>query len=178
MYPYNRNTQIYNTKIQAKEDSSAKNGKNGKANKNGNQDADLSLDRRLMELLTLAREETEQMAERYQAMMENPDLTEATELFKPMYLDEQKHKKQLREAMFTITKDTPEEVAATPVEKPADSKQMLEDTLLLEMDDISFYRDLLLNMPDNDLRDIFFEIVTDKQNHCNGLNYIMIKYFS
>jgi len=45
------------------------------------------------------------------------------------------------------------------------------------MDDISFYRALLFAMTEADLRNAFFEILTDKQNHTVALSHLYAKYF-
>ncbi len=45
------------------------------------------------------------------------------------------------------------------------------------MDDISFYRALLFAMTEADLRNAFFEILTDKQNHAVALSHLYAKYF-
>lgn len=177
MYPYNRNTHIYTAKVQAKEEGGA----------------ELSSDRRLLELLQLALEATDAMFCRYQALMEEPALEGSADILKTMLLDEQKHSKLLKDIIYSIygkiqtlenTESTEDAKAAEGTETPADTQPgaegggMLEETMLAEMDDISFLRDLLLSMPENDLRDPFYEMVTDKQNHCNGLCFLYVKYFS
>lgn len=169
MYPYNRNTWLYQTKVQAKEE------------------APLSADRRLMELLQLALEATDNMFSRYQALMAEPALAESADILKTMLLDEQKHARLLKDVIFSIQGGTgaeetekpagePEEPAAA--DAPASGGALLEDALLTEMDDIGFFRDLLLSLPEAGLRDPFYEIVTDKQNHCSGLCFLYTKYFS
>ncbi len=170
MYPYNRNSQIYATKIQAKESVRSQNG----------QSALLSSDRRLQELLTLAQQAISQLAQKYEALMEEPALAEAKEIIKTMYLDEQKHLRRLREVIFTVFSDTEEmqPVETVDAEIPSTGRELLEELLLTEMDDQNFFRDLFFSMPEEELRDAFFEILTDKQNHCSGLNYLYAKYFS
>ena len=65
-----------------------------------------------------------------------------------------------------------EEAAEVP-----DTCALLEELLLAEMDDISFYRALLFAMTEADLRNAFFEILTDKQNHTVALSHLYAKYF-
>ena len=65
-----------------------------------------------------------------------------------------------------------EEAAEVP-----DTCALLEELLLAEMDDISFYRALLFAMTEADLRNAFFEILTDKQNHAVALSHLYAKYF-
>lgn len=168
MYPYNRKTQLYGIRSRAKETAAEP-----------QQKANLSSDRRLKELLALARQEAWQMAKKYEALLNDTGMAEAETILKAMYLDGMKHLRLLREVGFTLFSDTgetmPEKMAET--EFAADSRALMEELLLEEMDDISFYRDLLFAMPEEDLWNAFFEIITDKQNHTAALNHLYAKYF-
>lgn len=164
MYPYNRNTQLYSLQTCAKESVASP-----------NPNSPLSADRRLQELLTLAQAEAKQMAEKYAALINAAGMAEAEAILRTMYLDGMKHLRMLREVGFTLFNDTNEPQTET-VTPPADTNTLLEEMLLAEMDDISFYRDLLFAMEEEDLRNIFFEILTDKQNHTAALNYLYAKY--
>ena len=63
--------------------------------------------------------------------------------------------------------------------EPKDIEDLLEELLFTEMDDITFYRNLLSAMTGNDdLWDLIFEIITDKQNHTAALNHLYAKYFA
>lgn len=165
MYPYNRNTQLYSTR--SKETTAEP-----------DQTALLTSDRRLEELLTLARQEAWQTAKKYEALLNNIGLAEAESILKAMYLDGMKHLRLLREVGFTIfgnTGETMEEPIETEI--TADASALLEELLLAEMDDINFYRDLLFAMPEEELWNAFFQIITDKQNHTAALNHLYAKYF-
>lgn len=164
MYPYNRNTQLYGTRTRAKEMQSEQNNL-------------LSTDRRLEELLVLARQEAHQTARKFAALLHNTDLAEAEAILKTMYLDGMKHLRLLREVGFTIFGNTEESEPAMETEITADAPALMEELLLGEMDDINFYRSLLFAMPEEDLWNAFFEIITDKQNHTAALNHLYAKYF-
>lgn len=168
MYPYNRKTQLYGIRSRAKETAAEP-----------QQKADLSSDRRLKELLALARQEAWQMAKKYEALLNNTDMEEAKAILKAMYLDGMKHLRLLREVGFTLFSDTGETMSKEMAETEftTDSRALMEELLLEEMDDISFYRNLLFAMPEEDLWNAFFEIVTDKQNHTAALNHLYAKYF-
>ena len=83
----------------------------------------------------------------------------------------------LREVGFTIFGNTSEIEPAVEPEITADAPALMEELLLAEMDDINFYRNLLFAMPEEDLWNAFFEIITDKQNHTAALNHLYAKYF-
>lgn len=158
MYPYNRKTQLYNTPIQAKERT-------------------LSDDRRLQELLILARQDAVRMEEKYAALAAQPPLAEAESVLHAMQIDCKKHQRILREILFTLFSDTAEEIAEeTAALKIESTDALLEEILFAELDDIAFYRTLLAAMEAEDLWSLLFEILTDKQNHAAALNHLYAKY--
>ena len=176
MYPYNRKTQLYNTPIRAKEQTQ------DNRNNQNHQTTDLSTDHRLHELLQLARQEAAQLEQKYTDLLQEELLKGAEDILKTMETDGKKHQRILREILFTIFSDTLEDIledtedAAT---EKKDAEDLLEELLLTEMDDITFYRDLLSAMTGNDdLWDLIFEIITDKQNHTAALNHLYAKYFT
>lgn len=172
MYPYNRKTQLYNTTIRAKERTRTS---------QNSQTADLSTDRRLQELLQLTRQEAAQLEQKYAALLQEEVLKNAEDILKTMETDSKKHQRILREILFTIFSDTFEEIIEeiTDVDiETRDAEELLEELLFTEMDDITFFRNLLSAMADDDdLWNLIFEIITDKQNHTAALNHLYAKYF-
>lgn len=171
MYPYNRNTQLYAAPIQAKERTS------------NPPKPQLAADRRLRELLLLAREEAALLERKYTALLEAETLAGAKDILHTMEIDQKKHQRILRELLFEIFNESFEEerevVQAVPL--PARlPEEMVEDLLLTEMDDIPFFRSLLAAMEEEDrnLWNLLFEILTDKQNHTAALNHLYAKYFA
>lgn len=168
MYPYNRNTQLYH---RAKTELSAQVCAQPEKN------SALSTDRRLQELLNLSMQETAELAGIYEALQKEAVFANAGNILKTMELDEKKHLRRLREALFEIfgtAADAPAVIASAPCMK---GTELMEWLLLREMDDCTFYRNLLLSLPEAELRDAFFEILTDKQNHTAALNHLYAKYF-
>lgn len=167
MYPYNRKTQLYYTPIRAKERT------------NTAQSPDLSTDRRLQELLLLAKQEAAQLAQKYTALLQEEALTEAHDIIKTMETDGKKHQRILQEVLFIIFSDTAEEMTEEIPETETETTggaALLEELLLTELDDIPFYRSLLSAMEEDDLWGLLFEILTDKQNHTAALNHLYAKY--
>lgn len=168
MYPYNRNTQLYGTHARAKETPTP-----------ADQTALLASDKRLEELLHLARQEAHETARKFETLLGSTELAEAEAILKAMYLDGLKHLRLLQDVGFTIFGTTGEITEMTPAETTTtDTRALLEELLLAEMDDINFYRDLLFAMPEKDLWNALFEIITDKQNHTAALNHLYAKYFT
>lgn len=161
MYPYNRNTQLYH--CLAKEAPTQER-------------TLLAKDKRLEELLSLANEEAMQTAQKTETLLHSAELAEAENLLKTMYLDGKKHLRLLQELCFSIFGTAPQSKEA-PAASTADTCTLLEELLCEEMDDISFYRDLLFAMPTGELQHPFWEIITDKQNHATALSHLYAKYF-
>ena len=170
MYPYNLKTRT--ASIIANERTSRTN----------TTSTDLSADRRLQELLQLARQDAAALEQKYTALLQEELLKGAEEILKTMETDGKKHQRILREILFTIFSDTFEDILEdiSDVEaEPKDAEALLEELLFTEMDDITFYRNLLSAMTGNDdLWDLIFEIITDKQNHTAALNHLYAKYFT
>ena len=165
MYPYNLKTK--NTPIIAKERTKES----------------LSADRRLLELLQMAKQEAALLEQKYAALLEEELLKEAETVLQTMVTDEKKHQRILREILFLLFSDTFEDLLEDMEPDETERKtaeELLEELLFTEMDDITFFRSLLSavagNDTDDDLWHLIFEIITDKQNHTAALNHLYAKY--
>ena len=141
----------------------------------------LSTDRRLQELLQLARQDAAKLEEKYTALLQEAALSAAQDIIRTMEIDSKKHQRILREVLFTIFSDTFEDIFEDITEgdiPPQEAEALLEELLFTELDDITFYRNLLSAMEDDDLWELIFEIITDKQNHTAALNHLYAKYFT
>ena len=175
MYPYNRNTSIY------KEPSNAP---TLKARENAKEITILGSDKRLLELLCIAMDETNDNEAFYKSLMGHDDIAEDSEIVRNIYLDEMKHKKQLQDVHHLLTgkRYTPKDKEGKyPPRRPQPSysknlPSALRSALMDALEDADFLRDLLLAMTVGELWDIMFEIFTDKQDHCTRLNYLCAKY--
>ena len=165
MYPYNLKTK--NTPIIAKERTKES----------------LSADRRLQELLQMAKQEAALLEQKYTALLQEELLKEAETVLQTMVTDEKKHQRILREILFLLFSDTFEDLLEDM--EPAETErktaeELLEELLFTEMDDITFFRSLLSAVAGNDMDDdlwhLIFEIITDKQNHTAALNHLYAKY--
>ena len=165
MYPYNLKTK--NTSIIAKERTKES----------------LSADRRLLELLQMARQEAALLEQKYTALLQEELLKEAETVLQTMVTDEKKHQRILREILFLLFSDTFEDILEDMEPDETERKtaaELLEELLFTEMDDITFFRSLLSAVAGNDMDDdlwhLIFEIITDKQNHTTALNHLYAKY--
>lgn len=166
MYPYNLKTK--NTPILAKERS-----------RKTNPTTDLSADRRLLELLQMAKKDATALEKKYNALLQEEALKEAEDIIRTMETDGKKHQRILLEILFTIFSDSFEDILEEIEESEIEQKtveELLEELLFIELDDIPFYRSLLEAMDEEDLWNLLFEILTDKQNHAAALNHLYAKY--
>ena len=93
MYPYNRNTQLYHSR--AKETQAEK-------------PSLLAQDKRLEELLSLARTEATETTRKFETLLDRAELSEAGQILRTMYLDGKKHLRLLQEVGFLIFGTTPQ----------------------------------------------------------------------
>jgi len=92
MYPYNRNTQLYHSR--AKETQAEK-------------PSLLAQDKRLEELLSLARTEATETTRKFETLLDRAELSEAGQILRTMYLDGKKHLRLLQEVGFRHRKTKP-----------------------------------------------------------------------
>ena len=136
-------------------------------------------DQRLMTLLNVGRGLLANTANYYSAIYNDDSPVKNDPLVRTLYMDELKDLKRLQEAEFLITQNTPttalEDLIVTRPQTTG--LDLLEETLMLEMDNCKFFCDLLLSLPASELRDILYELIVDAQNHASLLNFLMSKYY-
>lgn len=170
MYPYRSNTNIYqkNSSLNTRE-----------TNMPITKD-DLKQDKRLLQLLEIAQEETLESLSAFDALVKNPTLQQDVETLRNAYLDEIKHLQQLQEILYNISGKSSQvqpEIKQSNTETNTQTiSSEIEKALFREMEQTDFFRELLLAIPQTDLRDILFEIITDKQDHCIRLCFLFSKY--
>ena len=106
MYPYNRNTQLYHSR--AKETQAEK-------------PSLLAQDKRLEELLSLARTEATETTRKFETLLDRAELSEAGQILRTMYLDGKKHLRLLQEVGFLIFGTTPQENEACETEEATET---------------------------------------------------------
>lgn len=171
MYPYNTNTRL----------SAKKQPATTRLQSRAQQDTPLATDRRLHELLLIALEQTEKTEQQYAALLAEEALADAADTLRTMQIDEKKHQRILREILFAIygtadAEDTPESPDTGETDVPESLADFLETLLFAEMDEVGFYRELLFAMEEQELRDFFYEIISNKQNHATALQHLYAKY--
>ncbi len=175
MYPYNYHHNATGKQKNAAQKENLSTRENGDASL-----AELAKDEKFLEILDLALTETGEMEQRYNRLSNAYPLLSAAPALKTMMLDEQKGKKRIQEIFFSVmgeNMESPEIKNPTQNNEEINAEKYLEQTLLKELDLSNFYRNLFLAISVPELRDLIFELFTDKQNHIGGLNYVYSKYF-
>lgn len=165
MYPYNCNSQSNAAALNTRENTNAM--------------YRLSKDKHLLGLLSTAIWDTEELAPLFEELSQNAGLGKDASTLRSAYLDSLKHSKQLKDIYYQITGQRPSKEKnnrAKPTKLPGQLSEALEMLFLDELENTDFYRDLFLLMPPGQLRDTLFELITDKQDHCNRLCYLYSKY--
>ena len=128
MYPYCSNTSIKNTTINTRETNNV---------------IDLKQDQRLLQLLEIAQQETQQSLSAFDALMQNKALQQDVEMLRNAYLDEVKHLKLLQEIWYNITGKSQSQPQPKSTKTNSEAvRTEIEKTLLQEMEQTDFFREL------------------------------------
>ena len=91
--------------------------------------------------------------------------------------DEAKHKKLLEYIYTLLTGENADETAvAEEIELSESTADNLSNAILDKAEAVKFYCELMLSAATDEVRDLFFEIMTDKGSHAALLNYLFTKY--
>ncbi len=101
---------------------------------------------------------------------------EDKEIANSMALDEIKHQKLLSHIYKLLGGSEPPKFEADEVVLKGSAPENISDAILDEAEAAKFYRELMLSSENGDIRDIFFEIMTDEANHAALGNYLFTKY--
>ena len=128
-------------------------------------------DQKLLELLQEALRDEAQTAADYTALAQTAP-EEAATLILPMAADEMRHAAYLRELYEKLTNQTAPEIAPVETSQPYTEK-ILCGHLLAEWEDARDYRALYLSFLNRDIRDVFFELMTDEMLHGQTLLHLL-----
>ncbi len=153
MYPYHQKTNLYSSTLTAKESALT----------------DYSKDKRLISLLRLAQAESTSLEAFYRNLLSLAEPNDAQNI-RSLWLDEKKHLALLENLLYHITGKRSEKTEKTTVqqnesEMPTTLTDGLSYAFQKELADADFFRELYLNLPPDESRDVLFEIMSDKQNH-------------
>ena len=90
--------------------------------------------------------------------------------------DEAKHRKFLEYIYTLLTGENADDAIAEEIELSESTADNLSSAILDKAGAVKFYRELMLSAATDEVRDLFFEIMTDKGNHAALLNYLFTKY--
>ena len=101
---------------------------------------------------------------------------EDKEVAESIISDEAKHRKLLEYIYTLLTGENAAEPEAEAVELSESSADNLNSAISDKVNAVKFYRELMLSAAADEVRDLFFEIMTDNGSHAALLNYLFTKY--
>lgn len=182
MYPYNTGNKIDNLWSNSTKDKENNTGDNS-------DDCLLKTDKRLLKIINLAKKETKELQIIYSQLMDSELLLEDRALIQTMYLDEIKHLKELNDIIYNLKNNSCDNNENLDTDNDNDldlnneTKKLIEKLILLEMDNVNFYKNLAQSIPVTDddfvqnIINILNSISSTKQTHATGLSYLYSKYF-
>lgn len=87
------------------------------------------------------------------------------------YMDEGKHYKMFQQIYYTLTGKVID-IPIPPVESYNNLKDAVETSINGELEAVELYRKILSLLPNQKLRDMQFEIITDEQEHATRFVYV------
>lgn len=91
-------------------------------------------------------------------------------------LDETKHAKLLTHIYNLLNNTEPQKPENKECTISENLIKNIEDAILDEAEAVKLYRELMLNSENGEIRDVFFEIMTDEANHATLMNFLYNKY--
>ncbi len=91
-------------------------------------------------------------------------------------LDETKHAKLLTHIYKLLNNSEPEKTTPEECTISENLAENIEDAVLDEAEAIKLYRELMLNSENSEIRDLFFEIMTDEATHLSLMTFLYNKY--
>lgn len=108
---------------------------------------------------------------KYKNMMEMTNNEKIKNQINFAYMDEAKHYKMYQQMYYMLTGKMLD-IPAPPVETYTNLKDAVETSINGELEAVELYRKILSLLPNQKLRDMEFEILTDEQEHATRFVYV------
>lgn len=135
----------------------------------------ISSDERLLELMIMAMQDEVNDATKYKKMSDNATDEDSKDLFRSMYLDENRHKVLLNEIYTSLSGNGAPEIVAEEMDDDISYTDQLKSNVTSEVEGAKYYRDLTLMLSDEYLKQIVQSILNDEQNHSILNMYLLMK---
>lgn len=87
------------------------------------------------------------------------------------YEDEGKHYKMFQQILFKLSGKMTD-IPVPEIKKPANLIEGVESSIDGELEAVELYRDILAMLPNKQMRDMVYEIITDEQEHAVRFTYL------
>lgn len=111
----------------------------------------------------------------YEALTEQIG-NEDRDIVESIISDETKHRRLLEYIYTLLTGETYAGNGSKPVNLSSSITDNLREAIMDETAAVKFYRELMMSSSTDEVRDLFFEIMTDEANHAALDNYLFAKY--
>lgn len=125
----------------------------------------------LINLILEAMRDEKQDRAKYNMMMDMTDDEKIKRQINFAYVDEGKHYKMFRHILHCLTGRTTD-VQVTEVKKPDNLLDAVETSIDGELEAVEMYRNIKSMLPQTNLRDMLYEIITDEQEHATRFVYV------
>jgi rubrerythrin len=125
----------------------------------------------LINLILEAMRDEKQDRAKYNMMMDMTDDEKIKRQINFAYVDEGKHYKMFRHILHCLTGRTTD-VQAPEVKRPDNLLAAVETSIDGELEAVEMYRNIKSMLPQRNLRDMLYEIITDEQEHATRFVYV------
>ena len=148
---------------------------NNKRNNGISQNQGLSF---MEDMIKLALEDEKKAIAFYKTMASRFEDEDDAKFVEDIYLDEVRHYRVLENIYSTLFNKNVEPMDFSQIQSklPNNNFQNFQNTFNDEISAFEFYRDLYFNVNDQNLKKLFFELMSDEQKHAVKINYLLTKY--
>ncbi len=131
----------------------------------------ISAPKKLIDLILEAMKDERTDRAKYKMMMDMARDPKVKRQINFAYEDEGKHYKMFQQILFKLTGKMTE-VPVPDVKKPINLLEGVEGSIDGELEAVELYRDILAMLPNKQMRDMLYEIITDEQEHAVRFTYL------
>ncbi|MDF2672078.1 MAG: hypothetical protein K0R09_343 [Clostridiales bacterium] len=131
----------------------------------------VSAPKKLIDLILEAMKDERSDRAKYKIMMDMARDPKVKRQINFAYEDEGKHYKMFQQILFKLTGKMTE-VPVPDVKRPVSLLEGVESSIDGELEAVELYRDILAMLPNKQMRDMLYEIITDEQEHAVRFTYL------
>lgn len=131
----------------------------------------ISAPKKLIDLILEAMKDERSDRAKYKIMMDMARDPKVKRQINFAYEDEGKHYKMFQQILFKLTGKMTE-IPVPDIKKPINLLEGVESSIDGELEAVELYREILAMLPNKQMRDMLYEIITDEQEHAVRFTYL------